>query len=237
MPPDSLTADDRPLSPLPGMPTPAQPLAGLTVLVVEDSRFACDGLRILCTRLGARLRRADRLATARAYLRVLRPDVALIDMGLPDGSGIDLIAQMAAGPAPPLILGMSGDDGLRAAALRAGAQGWLDKPVAGLGAFRDLILSRLPERRWLILTSAPGAALPPPDPLALRDDLRRAQAALRAGGHGAYVTGFVTGIARALHDEGLERAAQGPAQGLGPVLDRRLDALEGASVFGAASPA
>ena len=44
------------------------PLQGITVLAVEDSRFACDALRLLCQRSGARLRRAETLEAARAHL-------------------------------------------------------------------------------------------------------------------------------------------------------------------------
>ena len=37
-------------------PTALRPMLGLTVLVIEDSRYACDAMRLLCLRSGARIR-------------------------------------------------------------------------------------------------------------------------------------------------------------------------------------
>ncbi|HVG49901.1 MAG TPA: response regulator, partial [Rubellimicrobium sp.] len=85
-------------------PTADRPLAGLTVLLVEDSRLASEGMRLLCARSGARLRRADTLGAAERHLRAYRPGAVIVDLHLPDGSGLDLFRSLArARPRIPAI--------------------------------------------------------------------------------------------------------------------------------------
>ena len=59
----------------------APPLRGITILAVEDSRFASEALRLMCNRLGARLRRAETLSAAHSHLRLYRPDLVIVDLG------------------------------------------------------------------------------------------------------------------------------------------------------------
>lgn len=77
-------------------PTVNRSLLGLTVLVIEDNRLACEAMRLLCLRSGARIRRADYLKSVRRHLQVYRPSIAIIDLGLPDGSRLDLIVDLVA---------------------------------------------------------------------------------------------------------------------------------------------
>ncbi|WP_371038899.1 response regulator [Rhodosalinus sp. FB01] len=194
-------------------PAGAGPLAGLTVLAVEDSRFASEALRLLCLRSGARIRRADSLAAARRHLAVYRPSVLLVDMGLPDGSGAQLLAEAArATAAAQVILGLSGDPCAEGAALAAGAHGFLPKPLPGLAAFQRAVLSRLPDS---VEVPAPGraaiGAMPRPDPIAYHDDLEHAARALsgKTGPAGLdYVAQFLGGVARIAEDAPLAEAAR-----------------------------
>ena len=111
--PQSLTVE-LPEMPMPGVPAHDLPLRGVTVLAVEDSRFASDALRLMCRRLGARLRRAESLQAAASHLRLYRPDVVIVDLGLPDGRGEALIAEVVARKPRVVVLGMSGDAAGRA---------------------------------------------------------------------------------------------------------------------------
>lgn len=186
------------------------PLQGLTVLVVEDSRLAAEAIRLMCQRLGARLRRAETLRAAIAHLAMTRPDVVIVDLGLPDGRGEELLRDLAARtPRPPVILGTSGAPDGREAALAAGADGFLDKPIPGIAAFQEAILSRIPGRQ-----AGEAGEMPQPDGAALRDDLARAADLLRADSeNAAYVAGFLEGIARSLGDAGLAGIARDVAAG------------------------
>lgn len=188
-----------------------QPLAGLTLLAVEDSRYASEALRLLCRRAGARLRRAETIAQAEAHLRVYRPDVVIVDLGLPDGPGEGLIRALVRSPAtrPRVVLGTSGAPEGRAAALAAGANGFLEKPVESLAALCAALRRHLPD---IGLEPGPSGPEPPiaADPLALQDDL--AEAARRLQGSPAaeeqrFVSSFLRGLARSAHDPALETAA------------------------------
>ncbi|WP_299143402.1 response regulator [uncultured Tateyamaria sp.] len=191
-------------------PTAMRPLLGLTVLVIEDSRFACEALRLLCLRSGARIRRADTLRAARRHLQVYRPSVAIIDVGLPDGNGTDLIRELCTiNHRPDVILGTSGDFDSEALVLDAGADGYLGKPVVSLGVFQDTILSHLPMDRRPVGPRAVSEDVVTPDPIAYRDDMAHVADVLESGTDLRtldYVAQFLSGVARSAQDGELEHA-------------------------------
>lgn len=190
--------------------TALRPLLGLTLLLVEDSRFACEAVRLLCLRSGARIRRADSLASARKHLGVYRPNAVIIDVGLPDGSGLALLQELSSASSRiDVILGTSGETTMEAHVMNAGADGFLSKPIASLAAFQEAILRHLPADR-----QPPGPRLlrdeeVKPDRLALRDDLTHIKEVLRGPeSHETvdYVTQFLTGVARSVADDDLHDA-------------------------------
>jgi len=188
---------------------PDMPLQGVTILAVEDSRFASESLRLLCLRCHARLRRAETLEQAGRHLSVYRPDVVIVDLGLPDGDGADLIRRLAQRRDPAMVLlGTSGDPAGQALAMAAGAAGFLPKPIESLLQFQAAILAPMsatvPQAEGLS-----GAAFHP-DRFALHDDLLRAADLLQGAadpGNRRYVTGFLGSLARSAQDMDLAQAA------------------------------
>jgi CheY-like chemotaxis protein len=168
-------------------------------------------MRLMCLRSGARIRRADCLKSARRHLQVYRPSVAIIDLGLPDGSGAELIYELHnTTPRVEIIIGTSGDDFSESTAIAAGANGFLPKPLSSLSAFQELILSCLPPDRC-----PPGPRILPddmiaPDPIAYRDDMAHIADVLGDGVDDKmtdYVAQFASGVARSAKDAALEQAA------------------------------
>jgi CheY-like chemotaxis protein len=194
-------------------PTADRPLMGQTVLVVEDSRFACEALRLLCLRSGARIRRADSLESAARHLAVYRPSVVLVDLGLPDGPGETLLRDLArAQPRVEVLLATSGDESRRAGALAAGADDFLPKPLASIAAFQCAILAHLPPEAHPPGPRGVQDGTVTPDRIALRDDLSHAAELLSAAPDGAtldYAAQFLGGLAISARDTALGEAAAG----------------------------
>lgn len=91
---------------------------------------------------------AEKSAEAFNAISQLVPDVAVVDISLEGGSGLELIKQLQALPAPPHVLVLSMHDELLYAerALRAGAHGYVMKRSATrhvIDAIRQVIDGRL----------------------------------------------------------------------------------------------
>lgn len=83
---------------------------------------------------------AGTAAQARARIAATRPDVALLDVRLPDGSGIDVCRDVRSddpGVRCLILTGYDDDDALSAAVL-AGASGYVLKDVRGSGLIESL---------------------------------------------------------------------------------------------------
>jgi DNA-binding NarL/FixJ family response regulator len=151
-------------------------LQPLSLAIVEDepqtraalaARLgAVDGYRIVW--------QADRLASARVALRECAPQVLIVDLGLPDGSGLDLIEEVrGAAPATAImVLTVFGDEHKLIRAIERGARGYLlkDEPAIGLvDAIEQLRAGGAPispaiARHLVARMLQPAPALPAPAP-------------------------------------------------------------------------
>ncbi|WP_374472314.1 CHASE3 domain-containing protein [Phenylobacterium sp.] len=76
----------------------------LDILHVDDDADLAEVARASLAGAG-RVRTAATLAAARRAIRARRPDLIILDVGLPDGSGLDLLADLSAeGPQTPVIV-------------------------------------------------------------------------------------------------------------------------------------
>ncbi len=101
------------------------------VLVVEDEAPVRRFLRAALETHGYRLVEATSVLEAEQLAPVHRPDVLLLDLGLPDGDGIDLTRRLRGWSRTPIIvLSARGREEDKVDALDAGADDYLTKPFS-----------------------------------------------------------------------------------------------------------
>ncbi|MEZ5659858.1 MAG: response regulator [Burkholderiaceae bacterium] len=75
-----------------------------SILIVEDDRNSAEMMAAICEERGHACALAGDLADARQQLVVHEPDIVLLDLQLPDGSGLDLFEENAVGADTEIIL-------------------------------------------------------------------------------------------------------------------------------------
>ncbi|MFI4932679.1 MAG: response regulator, partial [Burkholderiales bacterium] len=101
------------------------------ILVVEDEaeirRFVTQSLE----RDGFEVHQAETLQRGLIEAGTRRPDLLVLDLGLPDGNGVDLIRELRGwSNMPILVLSARIDEADKIEALDAGADDYLIKPFA-----------------------------------------------------------------------------------------------------------
>ena len=112
---------------------------GPRVLVVDDELQIRRFLRIALEANGYRVYETDRGGAAVQEAARLRPDVVILDIGLPDMDGLEVLRRLREWTATPVImLSVRDADRDKVAALDAGADDYLTKPFSV-----DELLARL----------------------------------------------------------------------------------------------
>lgn len=109
----------------------------IKIAVVEDEPATRSALvaRLRAVAHFDLLFEADSLGSARALLRSQMPDVLIVDLGLPDGSGLELIAELSERHprTATLVLTVFGDEQKLIHAFERGARGYLLKDETAIG--------------------------------------------------------------------------------------------------------
>ncbi|MBO9717333.1 MAG: sigma-54-dependent Fis family transcriptional regulator [Pseudoxanthomonas sp.] len=111
-----------------------------SALIVDDERDIRELLVLTLGRMGLRVDTAANLAEARELLSGNRYDLCFTDMRLPDGSGIDLVGEIARNypQTPVAMITAFGSMDLAVEALKAGAFDFVSKPV-DINVLRGLV--------------------------------------------------------------------------------------------------
>ena len=120
----------------------SDPSAARTVLLVEDSDAIRDAFTILLEDAGYTVLGAATGEEALQLAAEHAPDLMLLDMGLPDMTGLDVVRQVKSVPATAgiAVVAVTGrdEDADRRACLAAGCTAYLVKPINTQKLVRDL---------------------------------------------------------------------------------------------------
>jgi two-component system KDP operon response regulator KdpE len=101
------------------------------ILIIEDEPAIRSVLRVVLGREGYIIIEADTGARAEIEARGHKPDLLLLDLGLPDTDGLTVIRQVRAwSPVPIIVLSARTMEDQKIAALDAGADDYVTKPFS-----------------------------------------------------------------------------------------------------------
>lgn len=104
---------------------------GATILIVEDETQMRRFLRTALEVHGYRILEAGTARDGLAHVTAHNPDVMLLDLGLPDGDGIEITRRVREwSRMPVIVLSARGREEDKVAALDAGADDYLTKPFS-----------------------------------------------------------------------------------------------------------
>src|SRR6476620_10260678 len=100
-----------------------------TILIIDDEVDITTTLQRFFERARHDVVSAHTSEEGLAAFRRVRPDLVLLDLHLPDGSGMDILAQIKDENAAVIMITGHGDIELAVTAMQHGAENFLTKPV------------------------------------------------------------------------------------------------------------
>lgn len=104
-------------------------MSGKMILLVEDDKDVRQNIKRMLADEGFAVETAAYLAEARAVLAQRQPDAAILDIGLPDGNGLDFLREFRETSRTPVLLltGFGEDDDILRG-FKSGCDDYLSKP-------------------------------------------------------------------------------------------------------------
>jgi DNA-binding NtrC family response regulator len=99
------------------------------ILIVEDEALFARAVAKHLQKAGFECECAENLADARALAKQFLPDLVLLDMRLPDGNGLDLIAELIEKSIKVIVMTAYGEVSDAVQAIKLGANDYLKKPI------------------------------------------------------------------------------------------------------------
>ncbi|ACT50987.1 two component, sigma54 specific, transcriptional regulator, Fis family [Methylovorus glucosotrophus SIP3-4] len=101
----------------------------MRILLVEDEAVFARAVAKRLQKAGYECEHAESIADGRALARQFAPDLALLDMRLPDGNGLELLSDLVAKGVAVIVLTAHGDVMDAVNAMKQGATDYIKKPV------------------------------------------------------------------------------------------------------------
>lgn len=125
------------------------------ILVIDDEMQIRKMLRIALKSVGYDVTEADSVESGLAALVRQQPDLLVLDLGLPDGDGLALLAELRSfSKVPVIVLSVRSGDSDKIKALDIGAQDYVTKPFSVeelLARVRAQLRDRLPDKTPAVL--------------------------------------------------------------------------------------
>ena len=129
--------------------------AAANVLLIEDEKQIRRFVRVAIEEEGCQVSEAETMAQGLVEAGLRKPDLLILDLGLPDGNGIDLIRDLRGwSDVPVLILSARSQENDKIGALDAGADDYLTKPFS-VGELRARVRALLRRRARSGETASP----------------------------------------------------------------------------------
>jgi two-component system KDP operon response regulator KdpE len=125
------------------------------ILVIDDETQIRKMLRIALKSVGYDVTEAESVGSGLSALVRQQPDLVILDLGLPDGDGLELLAELRSfSKVPVIVLSVRNGDSDKIKALDVGAQDYVSKPFSVeelLARVRAQLRDRLPDKTPALL--------------------------------------------------------------------------------------